>query len=117
MKKFYQIIIFLTVLSIIISENLYCEVDSPSNREVCWNLIPIDDYGEGAICCFLSGKMEGETSTACLSLVKDSIDFMKKELMQYYGFYDIEIDCNTNSKSYSYYIQLNIILFLLLLLL
>ena len=114
MKKYCNAIIFLTLLTIINSESLLCEIENPKNREYCKTLIPAEKDGEKGNCCYISAKKDDETHTYCYTFMEDSIDAIKEEF-ESDGYNNVEVDCNinSNSNSYSYYLQINFLLLLL----
>lgn len=111
MKKFYQAIILLIILSIINSETV-CEGSIPSTREECWNRFTDTERDAGFYCCYQSGKRDSTTHAECVMFGEDESTDDAKKLLKEQGYSDVVIDCNNNS----YYLQVNILILLLILL-
>lgn len=107
--KFYKIILFVSLILYIYSEDKYCGDSSVSASKAkdCKDLKLADKYSN---CCYVKGKQNNVDVSTCISLTKDQYNNIKdyiKELES--GGADVKkLDCN------SYFLELSILSFILI---
>ena len=122
MKKCFEIIIFLTILAIINSENLECEdFYGIAKREDCFKFNSKDESEKNSVCCYFFLEKSDLSVAQCALIEKDDKDVVIRNSIDGYkqgGFTTVILECEPepDSNSYSYYLQLNILFLLLILL-